>query len=62
METWALWECLKAKNQLTALIALQRELDLQTDTYKDLESLSEINHLIREKPSYKENKRGMQRV
>lgn len=57
METWPLWQCLKA-NQLAMLIQLQwnlygLKLDLLSDLYKDVESLEEIDRLMRKPPRYR---------
>jgi len=55
--TWPLWQCLKAES-LAMLIQYQwkhygTKLDLLVDRYKELESLPEIDRLMRERPRYR---------
>jgi len=55
--TWPLWRCLSATS-LAMLIQYQwkhygTKLDLLVDRYKELESLPEIDRLMRERPRYR---------
>jgi len=56
VNTWPLWMCLKPE-QLALLIMYQwkhygLKLDLMIDIYTDIESLEEIDQLMREPPEY----------
>lgn len=56
METWPLYQCLKA-NQLALLIQLQwklygTRLDLLNDPYKEVENLEEIEKIIKVPSKY----------
>lgn len=57
METWPLWQCI-SRESLAKLIIYQWDhyglkLDLLTDMYRDVESLDEIDRLMRQRPRYR---------
>ena len=57
METWPLWQCIPVK-ALADLIQLQwktygTKLDLLAHIYRDVESLEEIDQLMRQLPRYR---------
>lgn len=54
--TWPLWECLQLES-LVKLIQYQWDnyglkLELLIDIYREMESLEEIDRLMRQKPHY----------
>ena len=56
MNTWPLWECIETES-LAKLRQLQEDtygtrLDLLADIYRDVESLEEIDRLMRQRPRY----------
>ena len=56
METWPLWQCLPDKAVVDLILYQWKhyglKLDLLTDIYRDLESLEEIDRLMRQRPRY----------
>ena len=54
--TWPLWDCISPES-LVALIKFQWEnyglkLTLLTDAFRELESLKEIDRIMRQRPHY----------
>lgn len=64
--TWPLWKCIKAENQGNFIEAVWKKFGIDllkgdkpgkpitySDVPVDIESLEEIDHLMRQKPRYK---------